>query len=122
MESQQTILYLIMLCMMMIIVQLFCNCFMKNVSVMGGPISSRSNKRVVFEHEYEVYGTMRCGYTVKMCQHLQAIGKTFKFIDVTKNAGAYENVLKHFGVTRSGVPFTVHKPTNTYFIGFKEVV
>lgn len=112
--GSETLMYIVALCLMMIIMQLFCNCLMK-----GG---SKPTRHVVLDHEYEVYGTMRCGYTVKMCKHLQTIGKTFKFIDVTANEKAYNNILRHFRVTRSGVPFTVHKPTDTYFIGYKEIV
>jgi hypothetical protein len=83
-------------------------------------------KHVSFQEqkdEYVIYGTLRCGYTVKMIKHLDIIGKQYKFVDVSKkeNEIMYEHVLNHFGVKRGGVPFTVHIPSDTYFIGFKKI-
>lgn len=71
--------------------------------------------------EYIVYGTLRCGYTVKMINHLKEIGKGYMFVDVSKHEDKYNKVLNHYGVKRSGVPFTVHTPSDTYFIGYKQV-
>jgi glutaredoxin len=81
----------------------------------------RTKKRVTFDSEFVVYGTMSCGYTVKMCEHLQKTERTFEFVDVRKNTDRYMKELARFGVKSSGVPFVVHKPSDTYFIGFKPV-
>ena len=80
-----------------------------------------NGKRVTFDVEYVVYGTMSCGYTVKMCDHLKRTGKSFEFVDVSEQTTLYQNVLNKFGVKSSGVPFVVHKPSDTYFIGFRKV-
>ena len=81
----------------------------------------KPKKRVTFDSEFVVYGTMRCGYTVKMCDHLKNTGRTFDFVDVRKDTDRYVKELRRFGVESSGVPFVVHKPSDTYFIGFKAV-
>lgn len=83
--------------------------------------SHSHKKKVTFGPEYTVYGTMSCGYTVKMVKHLKDIGKNFKFVDVNENKQQFEKVLEGFGVQRTGVPFNVHEPSSTYFIGYKQV-
>jgi len=98
------ILAVLLICMLM------CGCWTMKIP-----------KRVSFAAEYIVYGTMSCGYTVKMVKHLENIGKSFKFVDITQNSNVYESVLKHFNVKHIGVPFTVHKPSDTYFVGFKAI-
>lgn len=81
----------------------------------------KGQKKVSFAPEYEVYGTMSCGYTVKMIDHMKQIGKTYKFIDISKNPSMYTNVLEMYSQKHIGVPFVVHVPTQTFFVGFKQL-
>lgn len=84
----------------------------------SSPCKSKQ-KHVSFAPEYEIYGTMTCGYTVKMINHMKEVGKTYKFIDVSKEPHMYKYVLDQYKQKHVGVPFVVHIPTNTFFVGFK---
>ena len=105
--------FVLIACLLAVVIGVACTC--------GKRMGKKSKKTVTFDSEYVVYGTMRCGYTVKMCEHLQKTGRTFEFVDVSEQTEAYIKELRRFGVESSGVPFVVHKPTDTYFIGFKPV-
>ena len=71
--------------------------------------------------QYEVYGTMRCPYTVKMLKHLDDVNKPYVYHDVNEKRELFEMTKKKLGVTEKGVPFVVDKLNSTHFIGYREI-
>ena len=70
---------------------------------------------------YEVYGTLRCPYTVKMLQHLDEIKQPYVYHDVNEQRKLFEGTKKRLGVKEKGVPFVVDTLNSTYFIGYKKL-
>lgn len=68
-------------------------------------------------HRFEMYGSMRCGYTVKMLEYLRSHGQTVKFIDVnTPEGGAAFDKLNI-----RGVPYTIDTRTGEKISGFRKI-
>ena len=72
-------------------------------------------------YRYEVYGTLRCPYTVKMIEYLEKNRKGFVYRDIQTNAMLYKKTLDEMKTTEQGVPFVVDRKTNTHFVGYKEI-
>lgn len=69
------------------------------------------------EHRFEMYGSMRCGYTVKMLEYLRSRGQRVKFIDVnTPEGGAAFDKLNI-----RGVPYTIDTQTGEKISGFRKI-
>jgi glutaredoxin-related protein len=71
---------------------------------------------------FTVYGSMRCGYTVKMLDHLKSVGASHEFVDVNRPDGdaAFKEVTK--GKNIRGIPFSVDHKTGEEIAGFREII
>jgi len=71
---------------------------------------------------FTVYGSMRCGYTVKMLDHLKARGVSYEFVDVNKPLGdaAFKKVT--MGKNIRGIPYSIDHKTGEDIAGFKEII
>ncbi len=80
----------------------------------------KSSKTVSFnvQKDYDVYGRMTCPYCKKFLAELEQNNASFRYIDVTTEAGSkeFENVLKG---QRAGVPYTVHNKSGEIIRGYK---
>lgn len=74
------------------------------------------------DSRFTVYGTMRCGYTVKMLDHLKKIGTSYEFVDVSLPAGdaAFKEATR--GKNIRGIPFSVDHETGEEIAGFREII
>ena len=74
------------------------------------------------DSRFTVYGTMRCGYTVKMLDHLKKIGTSYEFVDVSLPAGdaAFKEATR--GKNIRGIPFSVDHQTGEEIAGFREII
>ena len=81
-------------------------CLYTNKQSMGG-----------VDERFIVYGSMRCGYTVKMLDYLKSHNQKVKFIDVnTPEGGAAFNKLNI-----RGVPYTIDMQTGENISGFRKI-
>jgi len=72
---------------------------------------------------FSVYGTMRCGYTVKMLDYLQKeLGQTVRFVDVSVPEGDAEFKEITSGKNIRGIPFTVDHHTGETISGFQKKI
>lgn len=71
---------------------------------------------------FSVYGTMRCGYTVKMLDYLKEMGQSVRFVDVSLPEGdaEFKNVTE--GKNIRGIPFTVDHKTGDTIAGFQKKI
>jgi glutaredoxin-related protein len=66
---------------------------------------------------FKMYGSMRCGYTVKMLNYLRSKGQEVTFIDVnTPEGGAAFDKLNI-----RGVPYTIDTRTGEKISGFRKI-
>jgi glutaredoxin len=70
---------------------------------------------------FVVYGSMQCGYTVKMLDYLKGEGGSVRFVDVNTNTGNAEFKRATRGKNIRGVPYTIDNNTNKGIRGFKEI-
>lgn len=71
---------------------------------------------------FAVYGSMRCGYTVKMLDYLKGAGESVRFVDVNTNTGNAEFKRATRGKNIRGVPYTIDNKTNKGIRGFQEII
>ena len=85
--------------------------FMLCVCGSKGTVTDGGRERFV------VYGSMRCGYTVKMLDYLKSHNQKFRFIDVnTPEGGAAFDKLNV-----RGVPYTIDLRTGDKISGFRKI-
>lgn len=71
---------------------------------------------------FVVYGSMQCGFTVKMLDYLNGAGESVRFVDVDTHTGNAEFKRITKGKNIRGVPYTVDRTTNTSIRGFQEII
>jgi glutaredoxin len=71
---------------------------------------------------FTVYGSMGCGYTVKMLDYLKSLDVSYEYVDVNKPAGdaAFKEVTA--GKNIRGIPYTIDHKTSEGIAGFKEII
>ena len=81
-----------------------------------------SGRMYVSEPRFVVYGSMRCGFTVKMLDYLRGAGESVRFVDVNTSAGDVE--FKHVTIGKHirGVPYTIDNNTKKGIRGFQEII
>lgn len=106
--SKKTILYGVIIALFVYL--LLTKCYMSTPIVVTEP---------VMDNRFSVYGTMRCGYTVKMLDHLKALGQSVRFVDVSIPEGdaEFKNVTE--GKNIRGIPFTIDHKTSETISGFQ---
>ena len=89
-------------------------CF-SSLAAAGGGGTSRGSR-------FTVYGSMRCGYTVKMLDYLKSRDVSYEYVDVNKPAGdaAFKEVTA--GKNIRGIPYTIDHKTSEGIAGFKEII
>lgn len=70
---------------------------------------------------FTVYGSMKCGYTVKMLQYLKNSAESVRFVDVNTFTGDAEFKRITKGKNIRGVPYTIDHKTNKNIRGFQEI-
>jgi glutaredoxin len=70
---------------------------------------------------FVVYGSMRCGYTVKMLDHLKELGQSIRFVDVNTAEGDAEFKKVTEGKNIRGIPFTIDTRTGKEIAGFQKI-
>lgn len=85
--------------------------------IMGILCTNSQTRSISEEGRFKMYGSMRCGYTVKMLDYLKSRGQNVKFVDVnTPEGGAAFNKLNI-----RGVPYTIDLKTGEKISGFREI-
>lgn len=79
-------------------------------------VCSNTNPRFV------VYGSMQCGFTVKMLEYLKGTGESVSFVDVNTSTGNAEFKRVTKGKNIRGVPYTIDNKTNKGIRGFQEII
>lgn len=74
------------------------------------------------ESRFVVYGSMRCGFTVKMLDHLKTVGAAVRFVDVNTSTGNAEFKRVTKGQNIRGVPYTIDNETKKGIRGFQEII
>lgn len=69
------------------------------------------------QERFKMYGSMRCGYTVKMLNYLRSKGQQVKFIDVNTPEGS----LAFDKLNIRGVPYTIDMRTGEKISGFRKI-
>ena len=71
---------------------------------------------------FMVYGSMNCGYTVKMLNYLKNANQSVQFIDVSTESGdlEFKRVTKDKNIR--GVPYTIDNKTKKNIRGFQEII
>ena len=69
-----------------------------------------------------VYGSMNCGFTVKMLNYLKNANQSVKFVDVNTKKGDLEFKRVTAGKNIRGVPYTKDNKTNKDIRGFQEII
>ena len=75
------------------------------------------NKSSMGQERFKMYGSMRCGYTVKMLNYLRSKGQQVKFIDVNTPEGS----LAFDKLNIRGVPYTIDMRTGEKISGFRKI-
>lgn len=71
---------------------------------------------------FTVYGSMHCGYTVKMLDYLKARGVSYTFVDVNKPEGDSAFKEATIGKNIRGIPYSIDHKTGEEIAGFKEII
>ena len=76
-----------------------------------------TNKKTMGHERFKMYGSMRCGYTVKMLNYLRSEGQQVQFIDVNTPEGseAFDKL------NIRGVPYTIDLRTGEKISGFRKI-
>lgn len=76
------------------------------------------NKKTMGQERFKMYGSMRCGYTVKMLNYLRSKGQQVRFIDVNTPDGgeAFDKL------NIRGVPYTIDMRTGEKISGFRKII
>lgn len=75
------------------------------------------NETTTGRERFKMYGSMRCGYTVKMLNYLRTKGQRVKFIDVNTPEGSVE----FDKLNIRGVPYTIDMRTGEKISGFRKI-
>ena len=93
-----------------------CN-IMKNPSKLKSSKAKKAHVPEKHENHTKVFGSMNCGYTVKLLEELQKHGVKFTFVDTNTPKGNQE-YKKH---NVDGVPLTVCTKSKKRVIGYMPV-
>lgn len=69
------------------------------------------------EPRFKMYGSMRCGYTVKMLNYLRSKGQQVNFVDVNTPEGS--SAFDKLNIR--GVPYTIDMLTGENISGFRKI-
>ena len=84
--------------------------------------SSREVLKASEGSRFTVYGSMRCGYTVKMINYLEAHKMSYTFVDVNKPDGNNAFNKATSGKNIRGVPYSIDHKTGEEIAGFREII